>query len=125
MAGAPPLIVIAGPTATGKTELAIRLGEWLIGQGRPAVVISADSRQVYRGMDIGTAKVSTAARAASRMRPRSGRPGPALRALRLRRPREWGAQDTAAPDGVALLVGGTGLYLRAVGRGLDLEFAAG
>ena len=60
---APPLIVVAGPTATGKTELGIRLGEWLIAAGRPAVVISADSRQVYRGLDIGTAKVSAADRA--------------------------------------------------------------
>jgi tRNA dimethylallyltransferase len=122
MASAPPLIVIAGPTATGKTELGIRLGEWLIGQGRPAVVISADSRQVYRGMDIGTAKVSTAARARV---PHAG--------LDLVDPNERFAlsdfvahatgvlDDIAARDGVALLVGGTGLYLRAVGRGLNLE----
>src|SRR5690242_21831900 len=62
MASLPPLVVVAGPTATGKTELGIRLGEWLIAQGRPATVISADSRQVYRGLDIGTAKVGDADR---------------------------------------------------------------
>ena len=64
MADAPPLIVVAGATATGKTELGIRLAEAFIAEGRPATVISADSRQVYRGLDIGTAKV----RAADRVR---------------------------------------------------------
>ena len=60
---APPLIVVAVPTATGKTGLAIRLAEWIAGQGRPAEIISADSRQVFRGLDIGTAKVTAAERA--------------------------------------------------------------
>ncbi|MBN2053560.1 tRNA (adenosine(37)-N6)-dimethylallyltransferase MiaA [bacterium] len=45
------LVVIAGPTAIGKTELAVRLAEWLNGE-----VISADSRQLYRHLDIGTGK---------------------------------------------------------------------
>ncbi len=49
----PPLIAIVGPTGVGKTELALCLGEKL-----PAEVISADSRQVYKYMDIGTAKPS-------------------------------------------------------------------
>ena len=46
------LIVIAGPTASGKSDLAIELAHRLNGE-----IISADSRQVYRGMDIGTGKV--------------------------------------------------------------------
>ncbi len=54
----PPLLVIAGATATGKTGLSIRVAEALIGEGTPVEIISADSRQVYRGLDIGTAKVS-------------------------------------------------------------------
>jgi len=49
----PPLILIVGPTAVGKTELAIQLAERLNGE-----IISADSRLFYRGMDIGTAKPS-------------------------------------------------------------------
>lgn len=49
----PPLIVMVGPTAVGKTELAITLAERLNGE-----IISADSRLFYRGMDIGTAKPS-------------------------------------------------------------------
>lgn len=46
-----PLLVILGPTASGKTELAVRLADYFNGE-----IISADSRQVYRGMDIGTGK---------------------------------------------------------------------
>lgn len=48
----PPLIVLTGPTAVGKTELSIRLAKAINGE-----IISADSMQVYRGMDIGTAKI--------------------------------------------------------------------
>ncbi|MDE5750069.1 MAG: tRNA (adenosine(37)-N6)-dimethylallyltransferase MiaA, partial [Duncaniella sp.] len=46
-----PLIVITGPTASGKTRRAVSLARLLGGE-----IISADSRQVYRGMDIGTGK---------------------------------------------------------------------
>ena len=53
MSPKPPLILIIGPTAVGKTELAIQLAERLNGE-----IISADSRLFYRGMDIGTAKPS-------------------------------------------------------------------
>ena len=110
------------PTATGKTELGIRLGEWRPRDGRPATVISAESRQVYRGLDIGTAKVSAADRGRV---PHAG--------IDLVEPDERFAvsdftahanavlADLASTGGVALLVGGTGLYLRAVARGLDLE----
>jgi tRNA dimethylallyltransferase len=122
MAGAPPLIVVAGATATGKTELGIRLAEAIVASGRHATVISADSRQVYRGLDIGTAKVTDADRARV---PHAG--------LDLVDPdRRFALSDyvlhssgvlerIAREDGVALLVGGTGLYLRAVARGLDLD----
>jgi tRNA dimethylallyltransferase len=119
----PPLLVVAGATATGKTGLAIRLGQRILAEGRPVVVISADSRQVYRGLDIGTAKASPAER------------GSVLHAgLDLVDPPERFTvtdfvrhangvlHDLAAqPDGVAILVGGTGLYLRAVARGLDVD----
>lgn len=47
----PPVLVLCGPTASGKTSLAVRLAEHL-----PIEIVSADSRQVYRYMDIGTAK---------------------------------------------------------------------
>src|SRR5271169_4293413 len=51
-------VLIAGPTATGKSEIALRLAEQVGGE-----IISADSMQVYRGLDIGTAKPSLADRA--------------------------------------------------------------
>ena len=55
----PPLAAIVGPTASGKTDLALALAQRL-----PVEILVADSRQVYRGMDIGTAKPDAAARAA-------------------------------------------------------------
>jgi tRNA dimethylallyltransferase len=116
----PPLLVIAGATATGKTGLSIRLAQALQADGFPAEIISADSRQVYRGLDIGTAKVSAADRASV---PHHG--------LDLVDPDEpFSLADFAAHahdalagiaerGGIAILVGGTGLYLRAVARGID------
>ena len=121
MAGPPPLVVVAGATATGKTELGIRLAERFTAEGRPATIISADSRQVYRGLDIGTAKVDVVDRARV---PHEG--------LDLADPDERFAvadfaahaarvlSDVGERQRVALLVGGTGLYLRTVARGLDL-----
>jgi tRNA dimethylallyltransferase len=122
VSGAPPLVVIAGATATGKTALAIELAEALIATGRPAEIISADSRQVYRGMDIGTAKASAAERARV---PHHG--------LDLVDPDEpFSVADFATHvrealgaiderGGVAILAGGTGLYLRAIARGVDTD----
>ena len=49
--GACDLVAVVGPTASGKTRCAVRLAERLGGE-----ILSADSRQVYRGMDIGTGK---------------------------------------------------------------------
>lgn len=51
MAARIPLLVVIGPTASGKSALALRLAEELNGE-----ILSGDSMQVYRGMDIGTAK---------------------------------------------------------------------
>lgn len=59
-ASAPPLLVIVGPTAVGKTALAISLAQALNGE-----IISADSRYLYRGLDIGTAKPTAAEQAAA------------------------------------------------------------
>ncbi|HLO35729.1 MAG TPA: isopentenyl transferase family protein, partial [Candidatus Deferrimicrobium sp.] len=119
--GLPPLLVIAGATATGKTGLAIDVAGRLVGEGITAEIISADSRQVYRGLDIGTAKATVAER---RGIPHHG--------LDLVQPDEpFNLADFAAHaravlaalarrEGpvVAILAGGTGLYLRAVARGI-------
>jgi len=118
----PPLILIAGATATGKTDLGIRLAEWLISGGRPAVVISADSRQVYCGLDIGTAKVGATDRARV---PHEGldlvEPDEPFSVADFARHAREVLADVAAINGVALLVGGTGLYQRVIDRGIATE----
>jgi tRNA dimethylallyltransferase len=114
----PLLIVIAGATATGKSALSLELGERLGG----AEILSADSRQVYRGMDIGTAKVPPAER---RGIAHHGLdlvdPDEAFSAAAYRRHAFEALHAIAARGGVALLVGGTGLYLRAVARDVPLD----
>jgi tRNA dimethylallyltransferase len=122
---APPLLVIAGATATGKTGLSIRVAHSLIAGGTPAEIISADSRQVYRGLDIGTAKATA-----------DERRGVAHHGLDLVAPDQpftvadfaSHARDVLAglggQGGLAILVGGTGLYLRAVARGIDTQSLA-
>ena len=51
------LIAIVGPTGTGKSELAIRIAEAFRDEGLAAEIVNADAMQLYRGMDIGTAKL--------------------------------------------------------------------
>jgi tRNA dimethylallyltransferase len=118
----PPLVVVAGATATGKTELAIRLAEALVAAGRPAAVISADSRQVFRGLDIGTAKVGAADRARARHfgldLVDADQPFTVVDFVTHAR---TVLADLAREGAVAILAGGTGLYLRAVARGLDTD----
>lgn len=53
----PGVVAIVGPTGTGKTDLSLALAERLREQGRAAEVVNADAMQLYRGMDIGTAKI--------------------------------------------------------------------
>lgn len=118
----PPLLVIAGATATGKTGLAIDVAERLAAEGIRAEVISADSRQVYRGLDIGTAKATPAER---RGVPHHGLdlvdPDVAFTVADFARHARDALAEIAGRGGVAILTGGTGLYLRAVARGIATE----
>lgn len=59
-----PVVALIGPTASGKTTLGTRLAARLNSRAQPAEIVNADSMLVYRGMDIGTAKPSSAERAA-------------------------------------------------------------
>ena len=112
--GIPRAVVIAGPTASGKTALACRLGP-LLG----AEVISADSQQCYRGLDAGTAKPDAAERA---LVPHHlldvADPEEQLDAAGFCRLAEDALADLRARGKRALIVGGTGLWIRALARGL-------
>ena len=112
------VVAVVGPTATGKSELALRIAEALGGE-----VVNADSMQLYRGMDVGTAKLDRG-RAARRPAPPARRLGRDRAPPRRRVPARWpgpSIDDVLAPRPRSRsLVGGTGLYVRAA---LDeLEF---
>jgi len=114
--GSSRVLALVGPTATGKTALAIELAQRLGGE-----VVNADSRQVFRHMDIGTAKPTPAERAAV---PHHG--------LDLVEPDEpftladyldharAAVSDIASRGRLPIVVGGTGLYVRALVRGFDV-----
>lgn len=53
------LLAVVGPTGTGKSELGLRIAEYIIAKGGKAEIINSDSMQFYRGMNIGTAKLSS------------------------------------------------------------------
>lgn len=110
----PPPVLIAGPTAVGKTAVAVALAERIRGE-----VISADSMQVYRGLDIGTAKPGPDERARVRhhLIDVVGLGEPFDAAAFVRRATEAVA-DIGARGRVPILCGGTGLYLTAFLNGL-------
>ncbi len=115
-----PLLVVVGPTAVGKTGIAIRLAEALNGR-----IVSADSRQVYVGMDIGTAKPSPV---------EQGRARHALvdilqpdERLTLAEYQDMAYEAIEAAHAVGrlpILVGGTGQYVRAVVEGWGIPRVA-
>jgi tRNA dimethylallyltransferase len=118
----PPLLVVAGATATGKTGLSVRLAESLRADGILAEIVSADSRQVYRGLDIGTAKVAPADRARV---PHHGldlvEPDAPFSVADYAEHARRALAEIADRGGLAILVGGTGLYLRAIAGGLATD----
>jgi tRNA dimethylallyltransferase len=108
--GKPRLVVVAGPTGTGKSDLALDLADWLTGE-----IVNADSMQLYRGMDIGTAKVPLAQR--------RGIPHHLLDVLDIadvatvasyQRDATAAIVDIRAREKTPILVGGSGLYIQAV-----------
>src|SRR5512142_1515423 len=111
-----PLILIVGPTAVGKTEVALQLAERLGGE-----IISADSRLFYRGMDIGTAKPSAEERARVRHH--------LVDVAEPDEPWSLAVFQRAAVEAIAgahargrlpFLVGGTGQYIQAVLQGWEI-----
>jgi tRNA dimethylallyltransferase len=110
----PPVVVLTGPTASGKTPLAIELALHFGGE-----IVNADSMQVFRFMDIGTAKPSTAERArVSHHLIDVVTPNQRYSAGRYARDARAAFAAIHARGRVPLLTGGTGLYIRAALHGL-------
>jgi tRNA dimethylallyltransferase len=110
----PLVIVLLGPTASGKTALSLGIAERL---GLP--VINVDSRQLYRGMDLGTAKPTAAQQARVPhhlldLRP----PDQPITLQEFQAEANPCIEATLQQEGMALLVGGSGLYLKALTNGL-------
>ena len=114
MAADRPIAVLTGPTGTGKSGIALRLAAEF-----PIEIVSVDSAQVYRGLDIGSAKPSAAERAAV---PHHlidlVDPGESYSAGQFVRDATQAIADIEARGRVPLLVGGTMLYLRALIGGI-------
>lgn len=114
--------MIGGPTASGKTGLAIAVGEGLLERGIPAEVISADSRQVYRGLDIGTAKATPEERGRVVHHGLDLVDPDAPYSIADFRAHALGAlASLGARGGLGVLAGGTGFWLRAVMAGIDTD----
>jgi tRNA dimethylallyltransferase len=108
------VIVLLGPTASGKTALGIELAQAL-----DLAVLSVDSRQLYQEMDIGTAKPTAAQRAAVRHELLDlRRPDQPINLQEFRAEAEQAIAAEHARRGMALLVGGSGLYLKAITQGM-------
>lgn len=110
-----PLVILAGPTAVGKSELSIRLAGEIDGE-----IISADSMQVYRHMDIGSAKIP--------MEEREGiphhlidilEPDEAFHVVQFQSLVKQAVKEIADRGRIPILVGGTGFYIQAVLYDID------
>lgn len=110
----PKILVIAGPTASGKSALALELARRLDGE-----IVNADSLQVYRGMDIGTAKPTPEQRAVI---PHHlidvADPDQPFSAADFAEAAEKAIRDISSRGKRTVVVGGTGLYIRALLKGL-------
>jgi tRNA dimethylallyltransferase len=114
MAERPPIAVLTGPTGTGKSDFALRLAREL-----PIEIVSVDSAQVYRGMDIGSAKPDAATRAAVRHHLIDlVEPTESYSAGQFVRDAANVIDDIEGRGRVPLLVGGTMLYLRSLIGGI-------
>lgn len=111
---APGLVVVVGPTGAGKSALSLQIAQRI-----DAEVISSDSQQVYRGMDIGTGKLSLAERAGVPHHLLDvANPDEEMTAARFAELADAAIADIAARGKRVVLCGGTGLYVRALLLGL-------
>jgi len=115
-----PLIVILGPTAVGKTGVAIEVAKRIRGE-----IISADSRQIYRHMDIGTAK-PTAEQQATIIHHLIDvvNPDENLSLADYQKSARMAIEDVRTRDSIPMLVGGTGQYITALVEGWSIPKVA-
>ncbi|MFO1463849.1 MAG: tRNA (adenosine(37)-N6)-dimethylallyltransferase MiaA [bacterium] len=114
MSSTPAIVLVAGPTASGKSEFAESLSEHIGGE-----ILNADSQQFYRGFDIGTGKVSPERRRAPHWLLDVCEPGARMTAMDFARRAGDLIAEISARGKVPILVGGTGLYFKALLEGLD------
>ena len=119
--GAVELVCVLGPTASGKTKYAVRLARELAGKGLEAEIISADSRQVYRGMDIGTGKDLAEYEEIPYHLIDIREAGTQYNVYDFVKDFRVAYADIRARGKVAILCGGTGLYINAVTAGYDFR----
>lgn len=110
-----PLLIIAGPTATGKSAAAAELAVRMNG-----AVISADSVQVYRGLDIGSAKVTAEEmRGVPHYLIDCADPGENWNVVRFQQEARKAVRDAASQGKLPILCGGTGFYIQALLYDID------
>ncbi|MEA3334620.1 MAG: tRNA (adenosine(37)-N6)-dimethylallyltransferase MiaA, partial [Chloroflexota bacterium] len=115
----PPLIAVLGPTAVGKTAISFQLASDFDGE-----IVSADSRQIYRGLDIGTDKIEALRRdSVPHHLLDVVEPDAFFTLAQYQRAAFNAIDDIHQRGGIAFLVGGTGLYVRAVLEGLGIPEA--
>jgi tRNA dimethylallyltransferase len=113
--GTPKLWVVVGATGTGKSDLALDLAETLRARGNHAEIINADAMQLYRGMDIGTAKLTVDERRGIPHHLLDVRDVDEEAAVAWYQPlARAAAADIHSRGGDAILVGGSGLYVSSV-----------
>ncbi|MCK4799591.1 tRNA (adenosine(37)-N6)-dimethylallyltransferase MiaA, partial [Candidatus Parcubacteria bacterium] len=122
-----PLIVILGPTASGKTKLALKLAKKYDGE-----IINADSRQIYQGMDIGTGKIDNQKFIKSEIHKVRN----SIHLIDIKNPNQRFSlsqykklavktiDDIHKREKIPILVGGTGLYISAIVDNLEIPKAA-
>jgi tRNA dimethylallyltransferase len=114
-------LVLVGPTASGKSSLALALARRRLDAGEPVELVSMDSMAVYRGMDIGTTSPSAADRAAVRHHLIDVvDPDEEFSVAAFTRAVVAALDEIESRDARAILVGGTGLYVQAVVDGLEV-----
>lgn len=111
------LIILTGPTAVGKTDLSIRLAKEINGE-----IISADSMQVYKEMDIGTAKITTEEMQGVRHHLLDCfDPDEEFNVAVFQRMAKEAASDICSRGGIPILTGGTAFYIQALLYGIDFN----